>query len=489
MTGDRQKYILEHINKNMLLGDEFSSGSADRGQSEVIGVVLLLSITVVVVTAISASGAGVLGDAQTDSRIAQTENSMSQMSSKAGLVALGNSDTHTFDLGDIDDGTVEVREDAGEVRLYLDENTDPIYKETYGAVVATVGGAEVAYQGGGVWKKDGDRSIMVSPPEYHYQQQTLTFPVIRVAGEDRTSGSVQGQLINRGDSQSIYPDGSEKNTNPLEDGKVIVEIQSEYYQGWYEFFDARTEGTVEIDDETQTVTVELDVPFETTIENAVTTTLPDGITINGGEKPDPHQEGVDYPSASPVIDNRIDRCVSGEDDCSSIDGNETIQHTEAEDGIYYASDEEIPDTLTVNTNGQDIDVVINGDFNPDDLSINEGGSVSFYVKGEFNLHGSDTVNKEGDPSQLFVYLHSDVNSGHQGTPSFTGVIYAPNTDFTLGGNTDFEGALIVNSLRIDGNAGTFTYDESLEVDIEITESADTITYLHVTENEVKVELR
>lgn len=149
------------------------NGSDRRGQSEVIGVVLLLSVTMIGVTAVAASGATVLGDARIDSQVAQAGNSMSQMSSKAGLVALGQSERHAFDLGDLGDGTVEVRENAGTISVtHVPESGDPIplypeqpdSEQPYGAVVATVGDTEIAYQGGGVWRKDDDRSVMVSPP-------------------------------------------------------------------------------------------------------------------------------------------------------------------------------------------------------------------------------------------------------------------------------------------------------------------------------------
>lgn len=460
--------------------------AASRGQSEVIGVVLLLAITVIGTGAVVAVGSSVLSDAQDDSRIAQTENTMAQLSSKAALVALGDSETHAFDLGDLGDGSTEVRENAGKVTLKLDG--EEIYSERYGAVVATTGGTEVAYQGGGVWKKQGEGSAMVSPPEYHYQQRTLTFPIVRVTGEDRAGGSVQGQLSNQG-SQSIYPNSTEDRTNPLADGNLTVEIESEYYQGWYEFFNERTEGTVEIDHQNQTVTVKLDVPFKENIENAVAVTSPGGITTNGGDKPNPHQEGVNYPSASSVIENKIEACETNETECRTIDGSETITPIEDQD-TYYASGEGIPEELTVETDGKDVNIIIAGSFEPSDITIEGKGTVSLYVRDDFTLDGNDAINENGDPSQLFVYLHSDVNSSHQGTPSFTGVIYAPDTDFTLGGNTDFEGALIANSLHINGNAGTFTYDESLsEIEIEITSSPDTITYLHVTDNEIRVEFQ
>lgn len=191
-----------------------------------------------------------------------------------------------------------------------------------------------------------------------------------------------------------------------------------------------------------------------------------------------------------MIEDKIKDCENGENECAAIDGSETIDHTADPAGTYYASGNGIPDALTVKTGGQDTDIVIDGSFEPDDITIEGDGTVSMYIKGEFRLNGNNAVNEGGNPSQLFVYLHSDISASQQGTPSFTGVIYAPNTDFTLSGNTDFEGALIAKSLHINGNAGTFEYDESLsEIEVEITSSPDAITHLHITDNEIEVELR
>ena len=481
----------------MFLSGVVRSGSDRRGQSEVIGVVLLLSITVVGITAVAASGAAVLGDAQTDSRVAQTENSMSQMSSKAGLVALGDSETQTFDLGDLDGGTVDIRKDASRVRLLYEveeggeTSQTVLYDQSYGTVVATVGDTEIAYQGGGVWRKDGDRSVMVSPPEYHYRSNTLTFPVVRVAGDGRASGVVTGRFTSASTSTSIYPDASKGYTNPLEDGTVTVEIRSEYYDAWYRFFDNRSDGGVEIDHETETVRAELTVPMETEIDNAVAVSTPNGITTNGGDKPEPYREGIEYPSASSAIDERVATCEEG--GCTLISSTTTtITGEVGEENRYYATGEFAPDDLTVETNGEGVTIVVNGAFEPSGLSITGDGEVSVYVTDEFSIGDNAEINAAGNASRLIVYVHSDVAevSTQRGTPAFTGVLYAPNTDIELSGNTAFTGAVIGETLHINGNAGNFEYDESLSgLTIDVGVGQSPIRYLHVTENEVRVELR
>ncbi|ADJ15562.1 DUF7289 family protein [Halalkalicoccus jeotgali] len=465
--------------------------SGERGQSEVIGVVLVLSLTVIGATALAATGAAVLSDSQSNAQLSQAENAMSQMSSKASLVALGDSGSQSFDLGRLDGGTVDVREDAGCVTVYTENATgsNVLYSEPYGAVVATVDGTDVAYQGGGVWRTDGDGSVMVSPPEFHYRSDTLTFPIVRVTGEGRASGAVDGRFTNVNKSSQIYPAGNRH--NPLEEGTVIVEIESEYYEAWGRFFDERTAGEVEIDHGNRTVRVELTVPTEERIENAVAVAEPNGITVNGPEKPEPYREGVQYPSADSAIDGRVEACTDPDGECVELTGETTITGEDGETTRYYASDGTPPDDLTVETNGGDVELVVDGVFEPDGLSVEGDGTVSVYVTEGFSLAGNSGANVGGDAAQLRIYLHSETTmSSQRGTPSFTGVLYAPSTDVDLSGNTDFEGALIAKTLHINGKAGNFEYDEALaEIAIEITPSQDPIRYLHVTDNEVGVELR
>lgn len=328
---------------------------------------------------------------------------------------------------------------------------------------------------------------MASPPEFHYRSNTLTFPIVRVTGEGRSSGAVTGRFTNVSESESIYPNASNGYTNPLEEGTVVVEIRSDYYDAWARFFEDRTTGGVEMDHENRTVMVELTVPTEKSIENAVAVSTPNGITTNGGDKPEPHREGVQYPSASQTISNRVDTCDT--EGCKDV--TETITGEEGVETQYYATGEEIPDDLTVEPKGGNVTLVVDGTFEPASLSITGDGNVSVYVTDGFSLGGDSKINDEGDSTQLRVYVHSDaVVTSQKGNPSFTGVLYAPNTDVELSGNTDFEGALIAKTLHINGNAGDFGYDESLaEITIDVDTSRNPIRYLHVTENRVDVELR
>lgn len=101
-----------------------------------------------------------------------------------------------------------------------------------------------------------------------------------------------------------------------------------------------------------------------------------------------------------------------------------------------------------------------------------------------------------------MYVHSQVSAIKMNSASYTGGIYAPNTALEGdqgngngngngggggcgGGSTAIKGSVIVENFCF--RNGNFDYVESmgsLEVEVDL----DTITYLHVSESRVEVDL-
>jgi len=78
-----------------------------------------------------------------------------------------------------------------------------------------------------------------------------------------------------------------------------------------------------------------------------------------------------------------------------------------------------------------------------------------------------TINNSGNDSLFKVFgLPSLKTMSFNGNASFSGVVYAPEAYFTLSGgagnkNLDFQGAITVGSMKINGNF-TLHYDENLK---------------------------
>ncbi|MFC3479016.1 DUF7289 family protein [Halobacterium litoreum] len=234
-----------------------------RGQSETIGLVLLLAISVIGVAVVVAAAGTALDSAEHAASVERAEQSLSVFDARAAMVALGRSDGQSVSLSGASGGSYEVRPDAGRMTLVReDENGtqigDPIVNATLGSVVYENGDATVAYQGGGVWQSpgEGQGSTLVSPPEFNYQGATLTLPLIRVTGGESSAAGAPRARVSQADVRNAkFP--TENRSNPLSGGTVVVRVHSEYYRGWAQYFRQRTAGNVSVYPDEKRVDLEL----------------------------------------------------------------------------------------------------------------------------------------------------------------------------------------------------------------------------------------
>ncbi|TGC07306.1 DUF7289 family protein [Methanolobus halotolerans] len=137
------------------------------------------------------------------------------------------------------------------------------FNASMGKVRYYSGDRVIAYEGGGVWSRyPSGGTVMISPPEFHYNGETLTLPVMKVNGNDSTGGS-SNVNINVGSSNVpvlLYPNTSMNAnfTNPLNCNKILIYINSEFYDGWAEYAETLTSTTATLDHENQTAIIEMD---------------------------------------------------------------------------------------------------------------------------------------------------------------------------------------------------------------------------------------
>ena len=100
------------------------------------------------------------------------------------------------------------------------------------------------------------------------------------------------------------------------------------------------------------------------------------------------------------------------------------------------------------------------------IQIDPGATLKLYVGGASASIGGQGVLNSNANAQAFYYfgLPSNTSLSLSGNAAFTGVIYAPSADFTLGGggnNTvDFIGASVTSTVTMNGHFN-FHYDENL----------------------------
>jgi hypothetical protein len=108
----------------------------------------------------------------------------------------------------------------------------------------------------------------------------------------------------------------------------------------------------------------------------------------------------------------------------------------------------------INFTGQDI------------LRIAPGASLKLYMGGtSARFAGNSIMNENGNAASFYYYgLESNTSLDMSGNAAFTGAIYAPNANFSLGGggndSYDFVGASVTRTVRMNGHF-KFHYDENL----------------------------
>lgn len=508
-----------------------SFGGDSRGQSEVIGVSLLLGIAVIGTVAIVALGASAVVDTQRQSQFERAEHTMTQFDSQASLVALGQTEDRSVSF-DQADGTLRVDSGVGEISVVhsnfdgtdADGNDHPdgngddelIYSGTLGAVIYENNDETVAYQGGGVWRKGTGEARMVSPPEFHYRGSTLTLPVVRVTGDSSASGRVTGTVIG-GSTVRQYPDSSRTYSdgtvylNPQEHGQVYINVTSEYYEGWADYFRQRTEGDVTVYPDQNRVKVKListgvTGPFQMPGEGG-------SLTVRGVE---------DHSMSDFSIRLRPDDADSA--DFANLqwsmyveDGDEqfelhlrqstgkTCDNVKVKAVVYYSPPDGDADTddpyhgwkNTTAYTGECKDLNGDGDdevFLDVDFVDNEDGDDGAHdieagdPKLEYGALGSDDVIQFGNPNDNT--LLSPTFDGHSFSPNWESKTYSSGDEETIDRVINHYFSVLGPGFDLtvdDKNSNTVTEGQSSGV-IEYVGGAEFVTYVHITENDIEVKL-
>ncbi|MFB6192453.1 MAG: hypothetical protein ABEI11_03935 [Haloarculaceae archaeon] len=287
----------------------------DRGQSSVIGVVLVLGIALIGTTLIVALAGEDITNTQQRAGLQSAEQSLTQFDSEASLVAHGEPTSKQVSVPTGEAGAVRVEPGAGAMTIYAENSSGDVVVDetiTLGAVVYEQGSTTIAYQGGGVWRRDGNGSVMVSPPEFDYNVRsgktpTLTLPLVTV-GPSSDSVSGRFSIEQTGDTRAIFP--NKTNENPLENGVIEITVQSDYYLAWGDFFENRVEGTVDYDHPNEKVTVKLVVPRSIGVgqgvgTGAATLTLENGGFINSYDSREAPYSSPGEANAIVAIDGNV----------------------------------------------------------------------------------------------------------------------------------------------------------------------------------------
>ncbi|MFC7135025.1 MULTISPECIES: DUF7289 family protein [Salinibaculum] len=487
-----------------------------RSQATVLGAVLVIGLVITATAVVVTLGADALSDTQSTSELERAENSMTLFNTRTSMVALGNSPSQSVEFGR-DSGRLESLPDAGWLKVthanYTAGGDDEVmFNETLGAVVYTNDDTKIAYQGGGVWRKqDEGVGLMISPPEFHYRGATLTLPIVRVNNSAGGAAGSTATIRRATQTRRVFPNATSYNVtgdpyeNPVANGTVNVTVQTEYYHGWAEYFRERTEGAVtEFPSKNQ-----VRVSLQTIAGNVGDFEMPkvgQSIAIRGigSEHPINTYNITLAPDNSNNKFNNLDWSMYADNGNEQFELHFGTQSASPEcDGGNFTGDLDVSlyyyntsgsDTIHEEWQNQTVDVSETDDFNCQSgaLVINitsdtklEMGDISGATGSGTKWHyGTEISSRSVDNETKSFTFHDngtvdmgDYSTGDKEELGFLVSHYfgllGPQFDLTVG-----SGPGASNPVNEDGSEGTLLFDQATGTQF--------ITFLHITENEVYV---
>lgn len=350
-----------------MTGTGRGSAGYSRAQSSPIAIVLVFGLVIASTTIIVVAGGSAISSTQNQLSAQNAETKMTQLDSQMATVALGSSASQEVALGT--SSNYKVNSSAGHMTIRFQDGTTPIDTSLGAIVYEGEDGQQVAYQGGGVWRSSAtdNGSVMVSPPEFHYQDGTLTLPLVTIGNDASFNGNA---VIKPNSTTQRYPNITAGNTNPISNGPVTVTVTSEYYRGWGQYFDSRTVGTPTYDHDNNTVVLTLTIPGNNgpvqggLVSGAVGTSA----TFNENAEADSYDSSVDPYSISKSDETTI-----------LFAGDATIDNKGVIDGdLIVGGDVTIDNNADINGNLEYGGTASGGGYpgNVDGYTANNGSVVS-----------------------------------------------------------------------------------------------------------------
>lgn len=302
--------------------------NSTRGAAEVLGFVVLIGIVLIGISVVLLAGGSVLDENQNAVELAQAEQALSLLDARASRITLGESTSQGVDLGLVGSaGSLETRPDSGWIQVELVDASDGtaervVNRTRLGAIRYEHGETTIAYQGGGVWRRDGSSSVMLSRPEFHFQNRTLDLPIISIRGDHATNSEVA--MTAGAPAVRKFPNATAGWKNKVSNRTVRITVQSEFYEGWGRYFEVTTSAIVSYDHANERVVVKfLSVPRRFRItDGIIATSGPGKIELLGtGAYIDSYNSSIgDYAatnSANGRVESAGDINLSGD---ATIDG-------------------------------------------------------------------------------------------------------------------------------------------------------------------------
>lgn len=207
----------------------------DRGVSEVVGYILTFSLITMTIAIVFTAGFSGLQDARQAEQVNNVKRAFDVMDDNFDKVQHQQAPSRTTEMK-LDDGSIGI---GDETRIMVrDTSGEVIWTITIRPIVYADGReTSIVYEGGAIFRSDGEAVVMLDEPNLIASEGKFVFPLVVTDGNQNTLSGA-GTVLVAGEGQQWNVDGSE--TFPE---NAQIEIASPRADAWSQYFD-ETDGFV-----------------------------------------------------------------------------------------------------------------------------------------------------------------------------------------------------------------------------------------------------
>ncbi len=234
---------------------------SEEAVSETIGYSLILAIVLIAVGILVVIAFPIQSNIQDTAFVESQIQALTMLDGRISSVALGSSPSQLTRIN-LNGGVMYVRNDSNNflnITVSNETYSLTIFNETIGLIEYKLGDNKLIYENGGMFRiYPNGESVMLSPPEFYFNGETLTFPVIRIQNSASVGGKGTISVMARSgeDKKIIYPDlSSNFLMNPIYGKKITIRLKTDNYKAWARYIEERTDAVPLTNDVTKEVVV------------------------------------------------------------------------------------------------------------------------------------------------------------------------------------------------------------------------------------------
>lgn len=484
------------VRKNSIL-------ECETADSSVVGMIIILMLTTLSVGAILLYGMPTINDMQDMAKSQKAEQAFTVFDSRTSKVALGESPIQTTSLS-LMGGSLEVNGDStsyneSEVKVVLadidaswydsysqqryrwgswegfeTETNFTMFNVSMGSIIYKKDDRIVGYEGGGVWSKyPTGKAVMISPPEFNYNGETLTLPIMCINGNTSISGATDVAITVSSNNMPtvLYPNPfmDKRMINPLKSDKVLIYIKSDFYNAWADYANTLAYTSATVDEANSTAVVELEVMpamgkstlthnFKVGVLNASKTSPMYNFSFDLGARASQGLNPSNYQISATSGSKTLTYSLAKKGGANQLQLTVTYLDTS---GAPYVEEWDGIDVFPITGSKQDQEAIV-------DL-LDKNFIMEYDASDDFSWNDTSTIS---------LPPNVELTGGEQF--SLYNITQHYMKLITMDGSVKF-------SLNSPGKSDPVDYDES-SLTLNYEGMAGAITYLHVTKNDLSVSL-